>query len=561
MSLDKMSATIRQRVVSRLKEVITGSAEVNPSAKQIKNFEEYTSTEQIRYDTDTVGGRHESIMSRGAFETLKKDMQEAVAAGQLAEELKTIAETASFDAFVAYISQIYYKNDTFLLTDNRRVKNGFVYSGPTRSTEQSVAVYAKEEGVKDSQRDVLLLKNIPQGKLVTYYADFIASNCSGMTEDIKKKLKSSLQGGHLTGVFTARLIRAFGLRKDTAGTVGFSTKLADLSDLEKQLGSIVDLVTDADFLSSNISLDIKLFTETDKRLYSNSANVRLTTEVQFAKANKESGQLLSTAGVYLSKLIRSVQEGVSTPGQEAAAQKAFKKMLENLKKVNVYVKDRATQLQELSKTQKLDDALQTKITNILKNQQTFEALISTEGSPSMRKHIENLIKSAIVNKNGSKTESSRSVLKTTDIVKVGSPKSKTKIKTTVKKPTNLNFKQPRLKVSSGPVGTVNLINLQNLINQNLASQIKQNMGTGNARRVLNYRTGRLAESAKVERMLESREGMITAFYSYMRNPYGTFAEGGAQEFPTSRNPKLLIAQSIRDLAGAQVANRMRAVLV
>jgi hypothetical protein len=87
------------------------------------------------------------------------------------------------------------------------------------------------------------------------------------------------------------------------------------------------------------------------------------------------------------------------------------------------------------------------------------------------------------------------------------------------------------------------------------------MGTGSATRVLNYRTGRFAESAKVEAMSESRQGMITAFYSYMRNPYGTFAEGGAQEFPKSRNPKTLIAKSIRQLAGAQVANRMRAVLV
>lgn len=109
--------------------------------------------------------------------------------------------------------------------------------------------------------------------------------------------------------------------------------------------------------------------------------------------------------------------------------------------------------------------------------------------------------------------------------------------------------------------TTNLTSLQNLINQNLAKQIQSNMGTGSSTRVLNYRTGRFAESANVEYMSESRQGMITAFYSYMRNPYGTFAEGGAQEFPTSRNPKLLIAQSIRQLAGAQVANRMRAVLV
>jgi hypothetical protein len=62
-------------------------------------------------------------------------------------------------------------------------------------------------------------------------------------------------------------------------------------------------------------------------------------------------------------------------------------------------------------------------------------------------------------------------------------------------------------------------------------------------------------------MSESREGMITAFYSYMRNPYGTFSQGGRQEIPKSRDPKLLIAESIREIAAQQVKNRLRAVLV
>jgi len=105
-----------------------------------------------------------------------------------------------------------------------------------------------------------------------------------------------------------------------------------------------------------------------------------------------------------------------------------------------------------------------------------------------------------------------------------------------------------------------LASIQVLINQNLAAQIKKNMGTGNSRNVLNYRTGRLANSAVVERLTESREGMITAFYSYMKNPYATFSAGGRQSQPTSRDPKLLISKSIRELASAEIANRMRAVL-
>jgi len=87
------------------------------------------------------------------------------------------------------------------------------------------------------------------------------------------------------------------------------------------------------------------------------------------------------------------------------------------------------------------------------------------------------------------------------------------------------------------------------------------MGDGRQRNVLNYRTGRLAASAKVEYMSQSRQGMITAFYSYMKNPYATFSQGGRQQDPKSRDPKLLIARSIREIAQTQVSNALRAVNV
>jgi hypothetical protein len=108
---------------------------------------------------------------------------------------------------------------------------------------------------------------------------------------------------------------------------------------------------------------------------------------------------------------------------------------------------------------------------------------------------------------------------------------------------------------------ISLINLQNLINQQLQDVISANMGDGNRRDVLNYRTGRFASSAKVEYISESRAGMITAFYSYMKNPYATFSGGGQQQYPRSRDPKLLISKSIREIAATQVGNRLRAVNV
>lgn len=108
---------------------------------------------------------------------------------------------------------------------------------------------------------------------------------------------------------------------------------------------------------------------------------------------------------------------------------------------------------------------------------------------------------------------------------------------------------------------ISLSGLLPLLNYHLQDVISANMGGGSRRDILNYRTGRFAASAKVERLTQSKEGMVTAFYSYMRNPYGTFSEGGKQQYPKSRDPKLLISKSIREIAAQAAVTRMRAVLV
>lgn len=131
-----------------------------------------------------------------------------------------------------------------------------------------------------------------------------------------------------------------------------------------------------------------------------------------------------------------------------------------------------------------------------------------------------------------------------------------------KLPSNSGIKVKVPKTANRPVVNIfSLTGLQNLINRQLQDVISANMGDGSSRTILNYRTGRLAASAKVESMGESRSGMITAFYSYMKNPYATFSDGGQQQSPKSRDPKLLISKSIREIAQQQVANRLRAVAI
>lgn len=125
-------------------------------------------------------------------------------------------------------------------------------------------------------------------------------------------------------------------------------------------------------------------------------------------------------------------------------------------------------------------------------------------------------------------------------------------------------KLPKERKPNTTIPTSRPTNLQKLlliINQQLQDVVSANMGDGNRRDVLNYRTGRLAASAKVESISQSRQGMITAFYTYMKNPYATFSEGGRQADPRSRDPKLLISASIREIAAQQTANKLRAVLV
>lgn len=102
-----------------------------------------------------------------------------------------------------------------------------------------------------------------------------------------------------------------------------------------------------------------------------------------------------------------------------------------------------------------------------------------------------------------------------------------------------------------------LANIQILLNARIHDQIKQNMGTGDRKDILNLRTGRFAETVQIERLNLQRDNAIAIFYSYMKYPYQTFEPGYEQGAPTSRNPITLINKSIRDIATTLVTNRLR----
>ena len=219
----------------------------------------------------------------------------------------------------------------------------------------------------------------------------------------------------------------------------------------------------------------------------------------------------------------------------------------------------------LDELRKLFDITTADITGILNNSPTLgRALTLTEGSPSyidlIAKDIVEIIKTG--KKPATKIYKQASKLIGKKSTKVIKPKNN---KATIQKLKQLKSKVQAVKSDPKKIivepNTINLPVLLLFINQHLQDVISANMGDGSRRDILNYRTGRFAASAEVTALSQSREGMITAFYSYMKNPYATFSEGGKQVRPSSRDPKLLIGTSIKEIAAQQVTNRLRAVLV
>ena len=99
------------------------------------------------------------------------------------------------------------------------------------------------------------------------------------------------------------------------------------------------------------------------------------------------------------------------------------------------------------------------------------------------------------------------------------------------------------------------------LNRRLHDKIQQNMGKGRSRKILNYRTGRFARSAEIERFTPSREkGAVNAQVKYMRFPYGTFEPGGRLHLP-GRNPERIFARSIRQLLQEEKIATLRRVKV
>jgi hypothetical protein len=200
---------------------------------------------------------------------------------------------------------------------------------------------------------------------------------------------------------------------------------------------------------------------------------------------------------------------------------------------------------------KLEAEIERDISKYFKTAEFRNDLLNAKGSNSIKEDILELLKQEVLGK------------------RQGVPKH-------TKKPSQSNNKKLDFSSNIGPITTpkklprlravqdnrvISLVTIQQLINGKLRDQIQNNMGKGNARTILNYRSGRFADSVRVTKLARTKDDEVTAFYTYMKYPYQTFEPGFKQGQIVTRDPKLLISKSIRDIARDIVTARLKAVLV
>tara|TARA_Y100001951_G_scaffold74318_1_gene61288 strand:+ start:245 stop:1777 length:1533 start_codon:yes stop_codon:yes gene_type:complete len=87
------------------------------------------------------------------------------------------------------------------------------------------------------------------------------------------------------------------------------------------------------------------------------------------------------------------------------------------------------------------------------------------------------------------------------------------------------------------------IALRNILNEALPAMVASKM----VQPALQFRTGRFANSARIENLTIGSRGGIQVDYDYMKQPYQTF-EPGFKQGSTQRDPRKIIGESIRELA-------------
>jgi len=557
------------------------------------------SAKKLRQSLTTTASRQESLLTRGSLDKLRNDfsLSNIVFYTPTGKVLEPSIAQNNLNNLVPFLTKIDFDEFSEWVLDKYNTKQGFsdkftqpesrnqYYKGnieqfTSSNTTETYAVLGKYNPEAKGYKDTLFLKNIPHGKLVEFLADYMHDKL-GADKDTVSFFKANTQSGHLTGILAIRTKNFFDVQLESTGnslkisgnptpigTVSIPNQ-ADIQGLDI-VAAIVKLIADADYISSNLADHYGLFISADKEVFSNNPSV--STEAQLKDLNTKAGNVMTDIGKAISALS---DKHVSDPrafrmeNQTSSAKKALEDLLKGLSKVGTFLKDTASQITLT------DKASRAALSSALLNEKFIRTFINSPGSTPLVQSFGDTV-AAIISTNKKPPIQKTSIKLNTKIlnnnipiVKQGISKiakaSKNIQKTLSSKKSNI-IKPVNITKKSNPIRNLqgrfySLANLQVLLNTHLQDVISANMGNGSDKSVLNYRTGRFAAAPQVERLSQSREGLITAFYSYMKNPYQTFEPGFKQGSPKTRDPRLLISKSIHEIAATMVGNKLRAVSI
>lgn len=600
MSVGKMSDTVVNHILKGIRDKL--AADIKQGFLKAGTLEELKDGSILGTEIRTQSNKiQEGIMTQRSLELLAKDFQTAADSKEkdlikiAAEKYKGGKGKKDYPAVASYISD---KGSAKTLA-----KEAATYLGQQSTFEEFVTWY-KNKYLKTSVgvtgrvfKDNTIEQEFLEGKLINTFnsnsnqANTISLIAQNLThgefnkrfiEFVKEKkgeilsqfIDANTDAGHFLGIFNLKFAGLLDLEvEQTGGTisglsgqlktsssfVGSATDKQELDMYADKLTKSMQLMANADLISSNLLNNVELASTTTKLIYA-AGGIQSSTEISLSAINQEAGRKLVAAAKQLKGVVKTAYAGgIDRIPNKTDFRNKLVDLFKTISDLSTYIETIGSKVLEVG-----NEAEQDLAKTIKKNSQDIaDILKNTEGSDSFNTSISKSLKLAFKGKPLPKKQKSTSK-DSLPVFPKAKPKNLTvptlKVASAVKQATQaVKVRIPKLNLPN--IVTTNLTGLQALINAQLAEQVKQNMGSGNRKDILNLRTGRFAESVKVERLSESREGMITAFYNYMRNPYGTFSEGGRQQDPKSRNPKLLIAKSIREIAQTRVKNRLRAVLV
>lgn len=450
--------------------------------------------------------------------------------------------------------------------------------------------YQKTYGNLVEQRDSsgkvtgFIAKGMEHRQFNDRFNQFLLSK--GFAEKTIEFFAANTDAGHFIGVFNLKFAKIFDLSIENVNnfsdfTVSFNpsiTKgleekdLADAEKLRKNFENILKLLAEADAVSSNLLPDTTLVVRTSKDVYGSGTRPLSSTSFEISYLNTRAGRKINGIGKRIKNLVEKTKRPLVDSATQEAKTSDFKQDLGELfnsaSKLGEYIEELGSFYDRRLKL----DPVQKKIIDDLRarSNELAQILSNAKGSDSI---IDSISKTIVNTLSGKKIPARQYT----------SVKGKETYSAGGINPKNKDFKAPKIATNKQPVNTApikkkinlnlqakagglkatapSLFSLHNLLNLKLQQVVRENMGTGNRRDVLNYRSGRFAQSVEVTNVSESRSGAVTAFYTYMKNPYATFSQGGKQQYPRSRDPKTLISKSIRQVAQELAVNRLRTVLV